>query len=101
MKRDLPTLTLREACALRGLNPASYRTPQQRFTALDRLIPGKAERIAPSVLIAARRPDLKNVHARQRYTETAAAKHAAMVAEGGTEAYVALFCQLNHLTEAA
>ena len=98
MKRDL-TLTLSEACAARGLDPASYRTPQQKFTALDRLIPGKAERIAPSILIAQRRPELKNINARSRYTETAAAKHASMIRDGGTEAYVALFCQLNNLVQ--
>ena len=99
MKRDLPTLTLREACIARGIDPdnTGYRTPRQRLLKLDRIIPGVPDRISPAE--QARQLGLPRAQdVRRMYTRTSAANDAAQIADGGIEAYVAAFTRLNNLT---
>lgn len=95
MKRDL-TLTLREACIARGINPENtgYKVPKQRMLAIDRIIPGVADRKSPSATMEA-------CHARAMYTRNAAAKDAQYVAQSDrpVTAYVRAFCRLNHLIQ--
>jgi hypothetical protein len=97
VKRDAITLTLREACIARGIDPdaTGYRTPQQRLLKIDRIIPGVPDRIAPSMDPCFK--DRRNANPRRMYTRQSAANDAAQIAEGGTVAYVAAFCRLNNL----
>lgn len=94
--------TLAEACALRGLDPQSYRTPHQRFgnrmSAHDRVIPGVPDNKAPGDWCAKNLGANYHGNARLRYTQGAAANDRAQIAEGGVEAYVAAFVRLNNLT---
>ena len=101
MKRDLPTLTLREACIARGINPdaTGYKVPSIRHRTIERLIPGKADGASPNMsgIGAALRGN-----ARKMYTRHAAATDASIIAQARAQgeetlAYVAAFCRLNNL----
>jgi hypothetical protein len=88
-------LSLRDACIARGLDPASYKVPQQRLLKVDRIIPGVADRVSPCMDPCFK--NRRNANPRKMYTRTSAQNDAAQIAEGGTVAYVAAFCRLNNL----
>jgi hypothetical protein len=94
-------ISLRDACIARGINPdaTGYKPPQQKFTALDRIIPGVPDRESPSLASAKRLGANYHGNARRQYTATSAANDAQKIADGGIEAYVAAFCRLNNLIE--
>lgn len=101
-----PVKSLRQACIERGINPdnTGVKSTRQLFNWIDRIIPGKPDSESPSEWVRARRPWQNNV--RQKYPRNAAATHASILAQAvtegkQTEAYVALFCQLNNLKEGA
>lgn len=99
MKRDL-TLTLREACLARGINPddTGYKVPKQRILAVDRIIPGVADRESPSL---AKNDSAKRGQARKMYTRTSAAndKQTILMSDHPISCYVIAFCRLNNLKE--
>jgi len=98
--KPIPALTLREACISRGINPdaTGYRAPSQRLLAVDRIIPGIADRVSPSV-----EQHRSNAQPRRMYTRTSAQNDRAIIAQSDTPvaAYVAAFCRLNNLTASA
>ena len=91
--------TLREACIARGVNPdaTGYKVPSKAHRAIERIIPGVPDRIAPSEVSRVHLGANYHGNARKMYTRTSAANDAAQIAEGGVVAYVAAFCRLNNL----
>jgi hypothetical protein len=102
MAAKVKVVSLREACIARGIDPdnTGYKSTKQKWLALDRIIPGVPDRIAPSEALR-QRGDPRSARARMMYTRSSAANDAAQIAEGGMVAYVAAFCRLNNLMEAS
>lgn len=92
-------LSLAEACAARGLNPASYKVPSKGFRAVERIIPGVADRESPSMISAKQLGANYHGNARKMYTRQSALNDAGQIADGGIVAYIAAFNRLNNLKD--
>lgn len=99
--KSIPSKTLRELCVERGINPDApgYKAPGQKFLALDRIIPGVPDRMAPSEQLRQIGRGERAQNARSMYTRTQAAKDAQHIAmsDHSVTAYVLAFCRLNKL----
>ena len=95
--------TLRQACIERGIDPdnTGYKGTIHKWLALDRIIPGVPDRIAPSEQLRKLGRGSRAQNARRMYTRQSAANDAALIAEGGMAAYLAAFHRLNNLKEAS
>lgn len=91
--------TLAEACRIRGIDPerTEYRTPQQRFRAVDRIIPGVADSKPPCDLASKYLGANYHGNARKMYAKQQAQRDAEDIRRGHAT-YVEKFLLLNHLT---
>ena len=96
-----PVKTLRQACIERGIDPdnTGYKGTKRQWLNIDRIIPGVADRVAPSMHECFKTRATNN--ARRMYTRQSAANDRAMIEQSDTPtiAYVAAFCRLNNLKE--
>jgi hypothetical protein len=96
-----PVKTLRQACIERGIDPdnTGVKSTKQRWLNIDRIIPGVADRVSPSMHECFKNRPTNN--ARRMYTRTSAANDAAMIEQSDmpVACYVAAFCRLNNLVQ--
>jgi hypothetical protein len=94
-----PVKSLRQACIERGIDPdnTGVKSTKQRWLNIDRIIPGVADSVSPSMHECFKNRPHKQ--ARVMYTRTSAQNDALLIASAvdPVECYVAVFCRLNNL----